>query len=143
MQDKIHADLKSAMLARETDKVDTLKMLKTALQMAQIDAKGDLSEDAAMAVLKKEAKRRADAAKMYNDAGDADREAKELAEKALIDEYLPEQMSEEAIAAIIDEVIAGMDEPNMGAVMGQAMARTKGEADGGVVSALVKQKLSA
>ena len=141
MHDKIQADLKAAMLARDSVTVDTLKMLKTALQMATIEAKGDLGEDAAMAVLKKESKRRGDAATMYRDAGDEERASKEESEKKLIDAYLPEQMSEDAILAIVDEVIAGLDSPNMGAVMGQVMARTKGQADGGVVSKLVKQQL--
>ena len=88
------------------------------------------------------AKKRRDAAQMYKDGGNEEAAEKELSEAAIIDAYLPEQMSEADIAAIVDDVIAGMDEPNMGQVMGQVMGRCKGEADGNVVSKIVREKLN-
>jgi len=142
LQDQINQDLKQAMLARETAKVDTLKMIKTAIQMAGIEAKGDLSEDQIIAVLKKESKKRAESAEMFAKGGNETKAADELAEKALIDAYLPEQMSEEKIAEIVDGVIAEVGKDNMGQVMGAVMKQVAGQADGGVVSKIVREKLA-
>ena len=140
MQDKILEDLKAAMKAGEKDKLEVLRMVKSALQMAEIDAKDGFDDDAQMKIVAKEAKKRRDAAQMYKDGGDEDRANQELAEAAIIEEYLPEQMSEEDVAKIVDEVIAGGAD-NMGAVMGQVMGRVKGQTDGNVVSRIVKEKL--
>lgn len=141
MQDKIMDDLKTAMKAGEKEKVETLRMVKTALQMAAIDAKGDLSEDAQIKVLQKESKKRKEAAVMFEQGGNGEQAAKERAEAELIDQYLPEQMSEEDIAKIVDEVIAEVGSENMGAVMGPVMAKVAGQADGSIVSRIVREKL--
>ena len=141
MQDTILKDLKAAMLAGEKDKVEVLRMVKSALQMAEIDAKDDFDEAAQIKVVQKEAKKRKDAAQMYVDGGDQGRADAEMAELAIIESYLPEQMSEEDIAKVVDEVIEQVGADNMGAVMGQVMGRLKGEADGGTVSKIVKEKL--
>lgn len=140
MQDKIMTDLKAAMLAGEKEKLEVLRMVKTALQMAAIDDK-DMSEAAEMKIIAKEAKKRRDAAKIYLDAGEQTRADNELAEAAIIDEYLPEQMSEEEITKIVDEVIAEIGKDNMGAIMGKAIAKVAGRADGGAVSKVVREKM--
>lgn len=141
MQEKIKNDVIAAMKAGEKERLETLKMLKSALQMATIEQKGDLSEEAAMKVLAKEQKKRLDAAKMYEDAGDSNRANAEKREAGIIAEYLPEQMSEEAVAKIVDDVVSGGAD-NMGAAMGQVMAKVGGQADGGMVSRLVKERLN-
>ena len=142
MQDQINQDLKKAMLAGEKEKIETLKMIKTAIQMAGIDNDGDLTDDQIAAILKKEAKKRADSAEMFEKGGNEEKAAHEKREKELIDAYLPEQMSEEQVAAIVDEVLSSMDNPNMGQVMGPVMAKVAGQADGGLVSKVVKEKLA-
>jgi uncharacterized protein YqeY len=142
LQEQINQDLKQAMLARDTQRVDTLKMIKTALQMAALEVQGDLTEDAAIAVLKKESKKRAESAEMFTKGGNDEKAADEIAEKAIIDAYLPEQMSEEKIAEIVDKVIAEVGTDNMGQVMGAVMKEVAGQADGGVVSKIVREKLA-
>lgn len=142
MQDKIMEDLKAAMKAGEKDKVEVLRMVKTALQMAEIDHKGDFDDETQMKIVAKEAKKRRDAAQMYKDGGSEDRAAAELAEAAIIDTYLPEQMGDEEIAKIVDEVIAKVGSDNMGAIMGQAMQKVAGQADGGAVSKIVKERMA-
>ncbi len=140
MQDKLKADLKVAMLAGEKDKVEVLRGVATAVQMAKIDDK-DMDEAGEMKIIAKESKKRKDAAQMYVDGGDQERADNELAEAKIIDAYLPEQMSEDDIAAIVDEVIEKVGKDNMGAIMGQAMAKVAGQADGGIVSKIVKEKM--
>lgn len=141
MQDKIMDDLKTAMKAGEKDTVEVLRMVKTALQMAEIDEKGDFTEDKQLKIIAKEAKKRRDAAQMYIDGGDQARADKELAEAKIIDAYLPAQMSEDEIAKVVDAVIAEVGSDNMGAVMGKVMAKIGSQADGGTVSKIVKEKL--
>ena len=141
LSDTILNDLKQAMKDGDRDKVEVLRMVKTALQMAEIDAKDDFGDDVQLKIVAKEAKKRKDAAQMYLDGGDNERAEAELAEAEIIAAYLPEQMNEEEVAKIVDDVLAGMDEPNIGQVMGQVMGRVKGQADGGLVSKVVKEKL--
>ncbi len=142
MQDQINQDLKQAMLAGDQAKVEALRMVKAALQMAALDEKGDFTDEQATAVLKRESKKRAEASEMFTKGGNDAKAADELAEKAIIDAYLPEQMSEEEIAKIVDEVIAEVGKDNMGQIMGGVMKKTAGKADGGVVSKIVREKLA-
>jgi uncharacterized protein YqeY len=141
LQDQINQDLKQAMLARDKDRTETLKMIKSALQMAALDAKDGFGDEQAVAVLKKESKKRAEAAEMFTKGGNDEKAADELAEKAIIDTYLPEQMSEEAIAEIVDQAIAEVGKENMGQLMGAVMKRVGGQADGGLVSKIVREKI--
>lgn len=141
MQDKIDQDIKVALKAGDKQRLNTLKMVKSALQNAAIANMGELSDDDAIKVLKKEAKKRNEAAEMYDGASESERAEAEKAEAAIIDEYLPEQMSEAEIEAIVDKIIAdGAD--NMGQIMGMVMKQTAGQADGGTVSKIVKEKLA-
>jgi len=141
LQDQINQDIKQAMLARDAKKVETLKMVKSAMQMAALEVKGDFTEENAVAVLKKESKKRAEASEMFSKGGNTEKAADELAEKAIIDAYLPEQMSEEKVTEIVDEVIAEVGSENMGQVMGAVMKKVAGQADGGLVSKIVREKL--
>jgi len=141
MQDKILQDLKTAMLAGEKGKVNVLRMVKSALQMAAIDNKDSFDEEAQTKIVAKESKKRKDAAKMYIDGGEQERAEAELAEAEIIDAYLPEQMSEDEIAKIVDEVIGDIGADNMGAIIGKVMATVAGKADGGLVSKVVKERI--
>ncbi len=141
MQDKILEDLKNAMRAGEKQKVEVLRMVKTALQMAEIDNKDDFGKDKQLKIIAKESKKRKDAAAMYKTGGDEARATAELEEAIIIDEYLPQQLSDEQISEIVDKVISDSGSDNMGQVIGLAMKEVAGQADGGRVSQIVKEKL--
>ena len=136
------SDLKTAMKAGEKDKVEVLRMVKTALQMAAIDEKGEFSDDKQLKIIAKESKKRKDAAQMYSDGGDQARADKELAEATIIDAYLPAQLDEAKITEIVDQVIADVGTDNMGAVIGKVMSAVGGQADGGTVSKIVKERFN-
>jgi uncharacterized protein len=147
MQQQIEKDLKAALLARDKDKVETLKVLKSALQYEAV-AKNikleDLSDEQIQAVFSREAKKRAEAAQLYEQAGEAERAAKEKAEKALIDGYLPEQMDDAELEKIIQIEISKLETPSikdMGRLIGAVRAQTGGAADGAAIARLVKKSL--
>jgi uncharacterized protein len=147
MQQQIEKDLKAALLAHDKDKVETLKVLKSALQYEAV-AKNikleDLSDEQIQAVFSREAKKRAEAAQLYEQAGEAERAAKEKAEKALIDGYLPEQMDDAELEKIIQIEISKLETPSikdMGRLIGAVRAQTGGAADGAAIARLVKKSL--
>lgn len=140
---KIEQDLKKAMLAGSKNEVSTLRGVKSALQYAQV-GKPALEEAQIIAVLQKEVKKRQEAADLYAQAGNEASQQKELAEKALIEGYLPAQLSEAELNKIIDEVIAKMgvaETENMGQIIGAVKAKTSGSAEGAVIARLVKERL--
>ncbi len=141
MQETIMEDLKAAMRAGEKDKLEVLRMVKTALQMAEIDERGDFDDAKQLKIVAREAKKRREAAQMFIDGNDQVRADKELAEAAIIDAYLPQMMPEAEIEIVVDEVIAEVGGDNVGTVMGKVMGKLAGKADGSVVSRIVKAKL--
>lgn len=139
--EKIQADTREAMKDGQKERVATLRMLASALQLDAKEGKGD-----AVAVLTRERKKRIEAAEAYADAGRAEQADAERAEAEIIATYLPEQISDEELAAIVDEAVSstGADSPaDMGKVMGAVMPRVKGRADGNRVSAAVRERLGA
>jgi hypothetical protein len=142
---RIDADLKQAMRDRDEVTKLTLRSVKTALTEARTSgAQHELSEDEVLAVVQKEAKRRRDAAAEYERLGDANRASAELEELAVLERYLPRQMSEPEVEAIARRVIAevGATSPKqMGAVMAAMMPAVKGQADGKLVSQVVRRLL--
>jgi uncharacterized protein YqeY len=105
----------------------------------------ELSDEAIIGVLQKEAKKRQESADLFAQGGNQVKADDELAEKKIIEKYLPEQMNEEAIAAIADDIIATLDEKNMskmGQVIGQVKQKTGASADGSVIARIVKERLS-
>ena len=141
MQDKILEDLKTAMKAGDKERLEVLRMVKSALQMAEIDAKGSFDEAAQIKVVMKEAKKRREAAKMFEEGGNNDRAAVEMTEATIIEEYLPEMMSEDEIEKVVDQTIESVGVKNVGVIMGQVMGKLEGQADGSVVSRIVREKL--
>jgi uncharacterized protein YqeY len=145
LQSRIDADLKQAM--RERDEVTklTLRAVKTALTEARTSgAQHELSADEVLTVVQKEAKRRRDAAAEYERLGDANRASAELVELAVLERYLPRQLSEAEVEVIARRVIAGLGATSpkqMGAVMAALMPEVKGEADGKLVSQVVRRLL--
>jgi uncharacterized protein YqeY len=145
---RIEADIKTAMLGGDKPKAETLRGLKTALQYEAVSLgvkDVGLNEEQAQKVLAREAKKRTDTAEIYEKAGEAQRAAAENAEKALIDGYLPAQVSEAEIKDVVSGEIAKIDNPGV-ANMGQIIAAVRGQlgaqADGGTIARLVKETLS-
>jgi uncharacterized protein YqeY len=148
VQDKIESDLKSALLAGEKAKVETLRGLKSAIlneAIAQGAKDSGLDDGQIQKVLSKESKKRSEAAELYKKGGNEERAEAELAEKAVIDAYLPEQADESQITAAVDKAMAGMESPtmaDMGRVIGLVKAELGPTADGAAIAKIVKEKLS-
>ncbi|MFN8017221.1 MAG: GatB/YqeY domain-containing protein [Acidimicrobiales bacterium] len=148
LADQIQADLTAAMKARDELEVSVLRMAIAAVKEAKVSGAEvrDLSDDEVVAVLAKEAKRREESAAAFVDGGRPERAERELAERDVLARYLPAPMTDEELAALVDEALAegGFDSPaQMGLAMKAAMAKVAGRADGKAVSALVKARLSA
>ena len=147
LEQKLEQDLKTAMLAGDSERVMTLRNLKSALlyvKVANGKRESGLTDEEVLPVLSKEAKKRQESADFYVQGGSQDRADKELSEKAIIEEYLPKQLSSEEITAIVEEVIAalGVSGPSaMGQVMGQVKSKTGASADGSLVAKIVREKL--
>ncbi len=128
------------MKAGDRERVAALRLILSELQKAEKEG-----DDDELAVLRRERKRRHEAATAYREAGRAELAEAEESEAAVIEEYLPAELSDEELAAIVDGAIAetGAESPaDMGQVMKAAMARVDGRADGGTVSGMVKERLA-
>lgn len=147
LEEQIEKDLKTALLARDSQKVTTLRGLKSVLlneKVAKGKRESGLSDDEVLATLGKEAKKRQESADLYVQGGDQNRADNELAEKKIIEVYLPEQLSEDEIAAMVDEVITATGaegQQAMGQVIGQVKQKAGAAADGAVIARIVKEKL--
>ena len=137
--EEVQADTRVAMKAREKERVGTLRMLASALQQ---DAK--LGDDDEIAVLRREHKRRLEAAEAFRGGGSEERAAAEESEAKLIEEYLPAQLPDDELQVLVDEAIAetgASAQGDMGKVMGAVMPKVGGRADGKRVSAAVRERL--
>ena len=140
MLNQVQDDVKSAMKAGERERVHALRMIADALQKAEKDNGGEPVE-----VLQRERKRRLEAAEAYRDGGRAEAAEAEEREAVIISSYLPEQVSDEELHAIVGDAVAesGATSPQeMGKVMALVMPQVKGRADGKRVSAAVKEMLT-
>jgi hypothetical protein len=148
LKNAIDQDLKTALLGGDQPLATTLRGLKAEILNIEIrDGKRaeGLNDDEVIAVLQKEAKKRQESADLYRQGGDEHREAKELAEKEIIAQYLPAQLSETEVQALIDEVVAATGASGMqamGQVIGAVKAKAGASADGAMVARLVKEKLA-
>jgi uncharacterized protein YqeY len=149
LKDRITNDIKAAMKAKDKVRLETVRSIKKVIieKESTVRAKGQevLNETQELEVLTQLAKQRRDAIEQYTQANRADLADAEAAELAIIEEYLPAQLSDAEIEAVIDSLIAktGASSPkDMGKVMGPAMKELKGRADGAKVQALVKSKLA-
>lgn len=146
LQERINADLKRAMLDRNDVAKLALRAVKTALTMlATSGANHDLSEAQVVAAIRKEVKQRRDSATEYERFGAPEKAVAELAEVAVLEQYLPVQMGEAQIEEIVRAVIAetGATSPReLGKVMAAAMERAKGQADGKAVNQVARRLLS-
>jgi uncharacterized protein len=140
-------ELKQAMLAKDTVMTSVLRMLISAIGYHEIQKGGagyEASEEDVESVIQKEAKKIKDSIEQYKSAGREELVEKESKELSILQAYLPEQMGEDEIRKLVAEAIAqtGASAPSdMGKVMGALMPKTKGKADGAIVSKIVKEKL--
>lgn len=148
LAEKINQDFLTAFKAKQDTEVSVLRMLKASLTNKEIEKKlpkGDkLSDDDILAVIKSEIKKRKDSSLSYSQAGRNDLSEQEDKEVVILDKYLPEQMSEDEVKNIIIQVIkeTGASGPaDFGKVMGAVMVKTKNQADGQIVSKIVKEEL--
>lgn len=147
LKQQIDSDLKTAMLAGNKQLVTTLRTLKSAIQYAEVgkgrQAEG-LSDPEIADLLSKEAKKRQESADIYGQAGEAQRKNSELAEKAVIDGYLPKAMTEAELAELVKQVINETPDASaqkMGQIIGAVKQRSHGAADGSAIAAAVKKAL--
>jgi uncharacterized protein len=142
--DQVKADVTTALKAGDRERAGALRLITNELQKAHKEASGTEVDE--VAVLQRERKRRVEAADAYRDAGREDLAEGEQREAALIEAYMPEQLSDDELHAIVGDVVAesGAASPKeMGKVMSMVMPRVQGRADGKRVSAIVREKLTA
>jgi uncharacterized protein YqeY len=147
LEERLEQDIKTALLARDTHTLTTLRGLKATLLNIKV-ASGKrgtgLDDDEVIEALSKEAKKRQESADLYKQGGNSLRANLELKEKKIIQTYLPEQISENELTGIIEQVIkqsgaTGMS--MMGQVIGQTKAKVGAQADGSLIAKIVKEKL--
>ena len=144
IEEKINADIKSAMLARDSKTLEALRGIKSVILLLKTSAEG-LSDDSLNKALQKEVKKRKESAEIYKGQNRSDLEEVELFQARVMEQYLPKQMSEDEIRAELSKIIAatGASGPgDLGKVMGAASKSFAGKADNKIVSALVKQLLA-
>jgi hypothetical protein len=148
LEERLEQDIKSAQLARDSQRLSTLRQVKSVILNAKVASgkrESGLSDEEVLPILAKEAKKRQESADLYRQGGSQERAEAELAEKAIIEAYLPAQLSEEEIIKLVEDVIAqsGASGPQaMGSVIGQVKKLAGPTADGGTIARIVKDKLS-
>ena len=147
LQEKVMTEMKAAMKAKDTVALESLRAVKSAILLAKTDkgAGAELSEEEEIKLVQKLVKQRKDSAAIYQEQGREDLAEPELAQVAVIEKFLPEQLTEEEIEKVVVQTIdsvgaSGMQD--MGKVMGIVSKELAGQADGKTISAIVKAKLS-
>lgn len=148
LRQQLDDDVKAAMLSGDALKVETLRGLKTVILYADVATKtrdsGGVDDDAVLALFAKEAKKRQESADLYVQGGSQERADKELAEKAIIEAYLPEQLSDEELGTLVDEAIqttGASEAKDMGKVIGAVKSKAGNSADGSKIAKLVSERL--
>lgn len=145
LKDRLNADLKDAMKSKDTARRDVIRSLQAAIKQVEVDKQTQLDDDAILSVLQSEIKKRRESIEAFESGGrDADAET-ERQGLAIVETYMPAQLSREEIKAIAETVIAetgASSMKDMGQVMGIIMARVKGQADGRQVNEVVRELLS-
>ena len=145
LKDRITEDMKGAMRAGEKERLGTIRLVLAAIKQREVDERITLDDGQVLAVLEKMIKQRKESIAQFESGGRADLVAKEQAELLVLQVYLPAQMCEAEIDALIAEAVAATGASSikdMGKVMGIVKAKAQGKADMGAVSARIKQKLS-
>ncbi|OZH55455.1 glutamyl-tRNA amidotransferase [Hydrocoleum sp. CS-953] len=149
LKDKITEEIKAAMKAKDKVRLETVRSIKKVILEEEVNAraagKDSLTEAQEMDILARLAKQRRDSIEQYTQVGRQELADQEAAELAILEEYLPKQLSDDEIAQVIDEIIVQVgasSAKDMGKVMGPAMQQLKGKADGKKVQEMVKSKLN-
>jgi uncharacterized protein YqeY len=145
LKEQINEDMKSAMRAKEADRLSTIRMLLAAMKQKEVDERITLDDAAVVSIVDKLIKQRRDSIAAFQQAGRTDLVDKESAEVKVLEAYLPQRLSAEEIAAEVQKIVAeiGASGPgDMGKVMGAVKTRLAGKAEMAQVSAAVKQALS-
>jgi uncharacterized protein YqeY len=149
LKDRISEEIKIAMKAKDKIRLETVRSIKKVLLEKEVSLRPQgqesLTEDQEIEVLAQLAKQRRDSIEQYRQAGRNDLAETEAQELAIIEEYLPGQLSDEEVGAVVDEIIASVGATSvkdMGKVMGQVMQQLKGRAQGQKIQAMVKAKLN-
>ncbi len=144
LTDDVQQAMYQAMKARRPEEAAALRLALSALKSAAIDARGSLSEEDAVAVLQREARRRREAEQAYQEAGRPERAEREAFERSVIERFLPPALDPAELARLVDQAVAatGASGPEeLGKVMGRVMPEVKGRADGNEVRRLVLERL--
>jgi len=148
LEQKLEQDIKAALLDGNSFRLTTLRGLKSTLLNVKVaEGKRDsgLTDEEVIPVFAKQAKQRQESAEMYVQGGSQEKADAELAERVIIEEYLPKQLSEDEIASIVTEVITetgATEQRDMGKVIAGVRAKTAGSADGSIIARLTKEKLT-
>ena len=142
---EMEGEIKEAMKARDAERRDALRLIVNALKSSEKELQRPLSDDEELQVLQRERKRRIEAAEAFRTGGHDDRAEAEERELAILEEFMPEPLSEDEIEEIVDDAIAEVGATSMadlGRVMADVMPQIAGRADGSQVSQIVREKLA-
>ena len=146
LREKILADIKTAMVAKDTVKLNTLRFLNAQIKNKEIDSRPTpITADDIMTVIKKLVKQRKESIEQFSAAGRTDLADQEASELKILETYMPSQMTKEQIEKLVTDVISATGAKtvkDMGTVMKESMARSGGSADGKVLSEVIKAKLN-
>ena len=145
IKEQLKNDMKEAMKAKDKVKLSTIRMIMSLIKNAEIDKRGELTDEEIIGLLQKYAKQRKESIEMYEKGGRQDLVEKEKAELAIVESYLPEQLDENEIKNIVKstiEEVGASSVKDMGKVMKAVMPKLRGRADGSVVNRIVKELLS-
>ncbi len=143
--EEIEDELREAMRARDAERRDALRLILNSLKNSQKELRRPLSEDEELQVLQRERKRRVEAAEAFRTGGREEQARSEERELEILEEFMPEPLSEDELEEIVDDVIAEVGATSMadlGRVMADVMPQIAGRADGSVVSQIVREKLA-
>ena len=142
---ELEQQVRDAMLARDGERRDALRLMLASLKSAEKELQRPLSQDEELQVLQRERKKRAEAAEAFRSAGREEQAEDEEYEREVLEEFMPEPLSEDELEEIVDDVIAEVGATSMadlGRVMADVMPQIAGRADGSVVSQIVREKLA-
>ncbi len=141
IRQQLYDDMKQAMLARDSERLGVLRFIISDIKNREIDAKRELSDDEVIELLRRETKRRNEAVVQYTQGGRTDIVETEKKELAIIETYLPTLMDQAQVEAVVQKVLATLPSKEFGQVMRAVMSELKGQADGKLISEVVKNSL--
>ncbi|MEO2083704.1 MAG: GatB/YqeY domain-containing protein [Desulfurobacteriaceae bacterium] len=144
LKERLREDMKEAMKSKDKVKLSTIRMINSLIKNAEIEKRGELTDDEIVQLLMKYAKQRRESIEMYEKGGRQDLVEKEKAELAVVESYLPKQLSEDELKEIVKKAIeetGASSAKDLGKVMKAVMPRVKGRADGSVVNRIVREML--